>query len=405
MKKAIVLAGGCDQIALIEELHKRGYYCVLIDYYDDPPAKKFADAHIKGSTLDTELVKKIAVEQKADLIVTACTDQALLTMAKVSEELGLPSYLDYKTALNVTNKIYMKDIMQKFNIPTSRHLKVQNFLEKDLVANWNFPLVVKPADCNSSKGVKKVNSEKELILELEKALNYSRTHSAIIEEFIEGRELSADFYIDSGEVKLLSVTESTKIPNHNSFTIMQSLYPVTDEATNQKIIKIAERIAEVFQLNNCPLLIQLIDTGNDVFVIEFSARMGGGSKYKLIETISGVDIMNQYVNLVLGDVVDINPKLTDSHVAINYIYCNPGILSDFKNFDCNKESGKISDYFLYKTPGMSFEKAETSGDRAAGFIVMGATKEDLNELIQECDRNLEILNPEGKDIMIHNLYK
>ena len=38
------------------------------------------------------------------MICTACTDQALLTVAKVSEELGLPTYISYKTALNVTNK-------------------------------------------------------------------------------------------------------------------------------------------------------------------------------------------------------------------------------------------------------------------------------------------------------------
>lgn len=118
--KVIVLAGGADQIALISELKKRGCYVVLVDYFQNPPAKEYADIHVVASTLDDAKVKEIAQEYGADLICTACTDQALLTVAKVSEELNLPCYISYQTALNVTNKTYMKQRMAQCSIPTSR---------------------------------------------------------------------------------------------------------------------------------------------------------------------------------------------------------------------------------------------------------------------------------------------
>ena len=38
--KALVLAGGYDQIALIKELKKRDYEVLLADYFENPPAKK-----------------------------------------------------------------------------------------------------------------------------------------------------------------------------------------------------------------------------------------------------------------------------------------------------------------------------------------------------------------------------
>ena len=41
--KALVLAGGYDQIALIKELKKRDYEVLLADYFENPPAKKEAD--------------------------------------------------------------------------------------------------------------------------------------------------------------------------------------------------------------------------------------------------------------------------------------------------------------------------------------------------------------------------
>ena len=109
--KIVVLAGGADQIALINELKKRGHYVILVDYFECPPAKPYADEHVVASTLDVERVREIAVEKKADLVCTACTDQALLTVANVSEQLGLPCYISYKTALDVTNKSYMKHRM------------------------------------------------------------------------------------------------------------------------------------------------------------------------------------------------------------------------------------------------------------------------------------------------------
>ena len=48
----------------------------------------------------TDVYDKISAlsREKVDFIITVCTDQALLTMAKVSEELGLPCYIDYETA-------------------------------------------------------------------------------------------------------------------------------------------------------------------------------------------------------------------------------------------------------------------------------------------------------------------
>ena len=38
--KALVLAGGYDQIALIKELKKRDYEVLLADYFENPPAKR-----------------------------------------------------------------------------------------------------------------------------------------------------------------------------------------------------------------------------------------------------------------------------------------------------------------------------------------------------------------------------
>lgn len=400
--RIVVLAGGSDQIALIGELKKRGHYVILVDYFENPPARNHADEHIQASTLDVERVKEIAVLKKAELICTACTDQALLTVANVSEQLGLPCYISYQTALNVTNKSYMKRRMMETGIPTAGFVILDD-VNLNRLEGMSFPMVVKPVDCNSSKGVKKVFDEKSLETALKDAVSFSRTKTAIVEEFKEGTEISADFYVEGGEPRYLCATSSAKIRNRDSFTILSSIYPVVNRQQEERITEIAAQIARSFGLQDCPLLIQLILGEDSVDVIEFSARMGGGSKYHLIKELSGVDIMSSYVDLILGGKPHVTPRRREGFCRMNYVYCRPGILDRVEGLDELKSDGVISEFFQYKTSGMQISASATSGDRAAGYLVAADTEEELKERIALADAGMKVLSTDVEDIMIHGL--
>lgn len=400
--KVLVLAGGSDQIDLINELKKRGHEVVLVDYYPNPPAKRFADKHIQESTLDTEKVKQIAVSEKVDMVCTACTDQALLTVAKVSEELSLPTYISYQTALNVTNKSYMKKVMMDNDIPTSKYMIVDK-ADASVARDFQYPLVVKPVDCNSSKGVVKVFDEKEVEDAVANAIALSRTQTAVVEEFISGEEVSADFYIQGDEVKFLCATKSNKIKNTTSFTITQSYYPVINEAQETKLAVIAGKIAKAFGLKDTPLLVQLILHGDDFYVLEFSARMGGGSKHKVIETISGVDIMKVYVDRILGAKPTVNPVKMVKYATMNYVYCNNGMFVRIEGREEIKKKNLIIADFQYKMENNVITKHETSGDRVMGYLVVADTLQEMAEKIKTIDNTLKIIDDKGNDIMIHNI--
>ena len=400
--KILVLAGGADQIALIDELHKRGHFCILVDYFQNPPAKKYADKHIVASTLDIDRVEQIAKDEEVDLICTACTDQALLTVAKVSEQLKLPCYLSYQTGLNVTNKSFMKKVLIENNIPTAKYV-ILDRIDLAAIKNFNFPLVVKPVDCNSSKGVKKIDSQESLELFLKEAIQLSRTKQAIVEEFKNGVEISADFYVEKDQAKLLSATKSGKIPNKKSFTILYSDYPSINTEQEQKITDIANSIVKSFSLKNCPLLIQFIVNNDEINVIEFSARMGGGSKYNLIHVLSNINIMSKYVDRILGEEPHINPQKNVNFARMVYVYCQPGIINRIEGFNSLLEEKIIKDAFIYKTEGMEIAHAETSSDRAAGYLVVANSKEELLEKLKLADNRIKVYSQDGTDIMIHGL--
>lgn len=400
--KILVLAGGADQIALINEFKARGHETILVDYFENPPARPYADKHIVASTLDVERVKEIAIDQKVDLITTACTDQALLTVANVSEQLGLPCYLSYQTGLNVTNKSYMKNVLLANNIPTAKFV-ILDKVDLDAVKDFSLPLVVKPVDCNSSKGVKRIDDIADITKYLEEAIKLSRTKKAIVEEFKTGKELSVDYYVEGCEAKLLCATTSLKIKNSKSFTILCSDYPAINEEQEELLKVIGNQVAKAFGLKDCPLFIQMIANGTDVNVIEFSARMGGGSKYNLIRVLSGVNIMSKYVDLVLGSKPSVSPSKLVNFCKMVYLYCNPGVFDHIEGLEELKQQGIIDSYFEYKTKGMEISHAETSGDRPAGYLITAETADALQEKLSYVDSHIKVVSDKGEDIMLHNL--
>lgn len=405
--KILVLAGGYDQIALINKIKNYGHSVILADYYPNPPAKTAADVHYQISTLDEDAVCKLAQEERVDMIVTACTDQALLTVASVSEKLGLPTYLSKQTAVNVTNKSNMKKLLTDNHIPTAQSYIFQSEEEIDYnIFEQFYPLVVKPCDCNSSKGVVKVHSYAEVKEAVDEAFAMSRSHQIVIEEFMEGAELSIDIWHDKEGIKLLSVTETRKRKNAESdFTICGSAYPAKINQEDEKqICKIAGEIIRGFELKKGPLLIQAIKTENGIKVIEFSARMGGGTKYELIESISGVDIMEIYMQLVLGqEISDVAPKQTSKCIEMIYLYAQNGIFSELVGFEECKTKHIIDDYFVYKSRGAEIKAAKTSSDRVAGVIISGNNQEELIKKKQQFIQSADILDKNKESMMIKEM--
>lgn len=83
-----------------------------------------------------------------DFLITVCADQVLLAVAQVSEMLGLPWYIDYEAAKNVSDKELMKKVFTANGIPTSKFV-VSSELDLEKVSHLRYPLIEKPVDAYS----------------------------------------------------------------------------------------------------------------------------------------------------------------------------------------------------------------------------------------------------------------
>lgn len=397
--KALVLAGGMPQLYLIQELKKRGISSILVDRNDKAPAVSYADAFHPISAADVEAVKELAVREKVDFILSVCADQILLVAAQVSEELGLPCYIDFDTAKKVSSKEQMKQIFEANGIPTARYL-IQSSFDPSEIENLSFPLVTKPVDAYSSRGVRRVENMQELESAFNEAVNISRTGSAVIEEYVEGDELSVDLYVEEGTAKICCIRALDKVPEGNGFIICRGRYPVDlTEEINKEIECVGQAIADAFSLRNTPMLIQLITDGSQVKVVEFCARTGGGIKYRLLPRVSGFDPVKAVVDLTLGDKPHYDGFQLEQYIIDEFLYCNPGIFDHIEGFEELLDEGTISHYLQFKPSGHSFDEIRSSGDRVAYFSVEASTLQELKKKHQRAVSRIKVIDAEGSDML------
>ena len=300
----------------------------------------------------------------------------------------------------------MKRIMVDKSIPTAAFVNVHDVNDKS-VNCLNYPLMVKPADCNGSFGVRKVHNREELIAGFENAVAVSRTHSAIIEEFKEGMEVSVDAFIIDETIHVLMYSMiKKKIFDDSVSIIYQTLIPapISDKA-KANIHRVIEQISKAFNLNNTPLLVQLIIQGDEVFVIEFSARIGGGLKHKTIKSKTGFDILHANINCILGE--SVNFKTVENHQIYSrtHLYCHPSVFDHISYPNELIEKGIVEEVSPTKTSGMKVSGATASRDRVGSFLVKALTYNELEDKIAAALKAIKVVDENGNDVLNRNIYQ
>ena len=407
--KALVLAGAPSQVVLLNLLKERGIYTILADNNPNAVARPYADKFVKVDLMDVEAVKQVAICEKVDFLITVCADQVLITVAKVSQMLGLPCYIDPETARLVSDKSHMKRVFHENGIPTSKNVFMDK-LDFDKLQGMTYPLVVKPADGYSSKGVRKATNPEELKTFFSEASQISRNGVVIVEEFVTGAEITVDFQIVDGKAHLISASNTEKVDYKDRFLAFRTRFPAAiSEETLERIRRIGQKIATAFGLKDCPMLVQLLTDNQKESVLEFCARTGGGAKYQLIKRASGFDPIEAVVDITLrgtpyGKEVTVGEVKSVSKLVTNeFIYAYPGIFDHLEGFEELKQQGVIADYWLFKWKGAEISKACTSSDRIVGVTLTSDSYEELVEQHNKMAATVKVINSEGQDMMRHDM--
>lgn len=199
MKKLMILGASILQLPAIKKAREMGLDVIAVDM--NPNAIGFEEKGIIReiiSTIDTDKILVAAKKHKINGIMTLASDMPMRSVAAVAKAMGLIG-IDEQTALNTTNKAVMRQCLKDHNVPIPDFYKVSTINEYytavDVFKDNNINFIVKPADNSGSRGVylvSDIKNEKAVYEAYKYSKTYSRNGDIVIEEYMEGPEVSVE---------------------------------------------------------------------------------------------------------------------------------------------------------------------------------------------------------------------
>lgn len=396
-KKAIVLAGTIPHIAVIENLKRRGYETILLDYNPNCPARAYADRYINESTLDKEAVLRVAEAEQADLVISVVGDHINAVCCYVAEKLGLPHPYSYENALNATRKDRMKPLLKAHGIPTSDFYTLRQDEPREI--RLEFPLVVKPSDANSSKGVFRVDSEAEFYDKVELAFAAGRDGKVIVERFIDGTEIQVDCLAVNGKAHLCMVKDML-LMDFNGQELQAGGFSIPGRGSRThmaQIREIAQQILDAYHIKNGAFFYQAKCNKEGVFVLEAAARMAGGTSLDAITDCTGIDYVDMAIDGFLGKASKTLPRLPTGIYMGRFLYMRAGTFGSVRGFDELLREGTIVRSWVFVNPGTKVTDSRISSYRIAAFMVSCRSEAEGEQKMQRALERIAILDSDGND--------
>ncbi len=298
----MIFGAGINQLELIKEAKNLGVTSIVIDPSANPLGKELADFYYQIDGFDYRKTKEIALKHQVDGIVTGQMEKPLRLMAKLAQELKL-IFHSPEVIENSLNKGLMKRVFIKSDIKCAKGkvYKSSDTITRESLSEFQFPLIIKPSDAFSSRGVLKVNSFKEIYLYERETRSYSTTDSIIVEEFLEGKEFSVESITFKGKTHVIQVTEKFITPYPQAVE-MAHLQPARLSETERSEIKnIVKKAIQSLNIDNSASHAEVMMTSNGPYMIEIGARLGGDfiSSY-LTKASTGISMDKAAIKVALG---------------------------------------------------------------------------------------------------------
>ena len=401
MNIALVLCATVPHTLLIDELKARGYYTIVADMNPKAAAVSYADEFVCVSAFDKEAITKLAREKEVDMVISSCSEQANSVCCYVGEKLNLPHPYSYETSLDVTNKGRMKKIFKAGGVTTSDFM-LFNTIEELSNIKLKYPVVVKPVDAYSSKGVHKADNQNELLEFAKDALMVSRSGQGIVEEYCPGIEIQVDCVAIDGKAHVL-MTRSKRTLSQNSIELNSggSMVPADmNEEENEQALVLAQRITDAFEIKNTPFFYQARLENGIISVLEFAPRIGGGLSFQMVKRATGVDIVNLSIKSFIGEKMTLDGKYEKPrNLSTLLLYMDPGIFGEVNGLDTLIAEGVVDYGAVLKKRGDKVDSNRTSSNRAVTLLITADSKEQLEQKTKQAIEKIDILDINGKSRM------
>ncbi len=306
------------------------------------------------------------------------------------------------------SKIFTKEICEKYNIPTAKFKICQSKKEAlEYLSSSNFPLVVKADNLAAGKGVyicQKVDEAKTAIHEIFDG-KFGKTEQLLIEEFLEGDEMSFFIISDGISYKTFNTAQDHKRvgegdtgKNTGGMGAYSPSSLINDDLQNKILNKIIDptlkAISEMNEKYNGFLYAGLMIKNNEPFLIEYNVRMGDPECQTILPLIDS-DLL-EIIDACCNSQLDKQEIKWKNKKSMCIALCSKGYPEKYKkNVEIKnlKKFKSTEDNFIFHAGTKSSEnKIFAVGGRVLNFVnISDSFSSSRKKIINQ----IELLNWEG----------
>jgi biotin carboxylase len=368
--KLAIIGASLMQESIIQKAKDMSLETHVFAWEEGADCKSLADFFYPISILEKERILENCREIGIDGVASIASDLAVPTVSYIAEKMGFLTYNSLSDAEITTDKNAMRGQFVRKGVNSPKFFHTGPEFDRNL-NGLDFPLIVKPVDRSGSRGVTKVNDENSLVKAILRACDLSFKKKAIVEEFIDGDEVSVEAISWMGEHYILAITDKVtsgepyfaEIAHHQPSSLPENIKhrikKETIKALNSLNIKFGASHTELKVNQNC-----------EVFTIETGARMGGdyiGSD--LVRLSTGYDFVRGIIEIALGEFH--KPVIKEQYHSGVYFLC--------KETEWLKDIIQSGTHPFIVRKAITCEKLKeiTSSEDRSGYLIYQSKKREL----------------------------
>ena len=292
-----------------------------------------------------------------------------------------------------TNKLRQRERLADAGVPQPR---VWVLGGEDDPPQVDGPVVVKAPDRQGQKGLTLVDDPALLAEAVETARAAARNGLALVEELVDGPEVTCVGFSVDGVFTPLTVTDRLVADPPAFGVALAHVWPSAVPGT-ESVPGTAAAAVAALGIENGPSYTQLRIDADGPKVIEVAARLGGGHDAELVQAVTGVDLNGLAIEAALGrDLVLTQHKVRVGGAVTQFLVAPPGVL---ERVDVPEDLPGVERVRIYREPGYVFTPLRRGADRAGAVLAVGASRDEALARANSAADRIRFVTADAGDVL------